>query len=363
MKRKHILLTPLAVLCFYAVLAADGWTANADTVRKATVAVQVLNVRKAPDIHSPILAKVTNGHVFHVHDERYGWLKITLADGREGWIAGQYTVKTTTITRSRRDRSENKPNAIELLYDGTHLRAGPGLHQTILAVGSRGETYEVLDEKRGWYEIRLKDGSHAYVAGWIVTQADTPEEVIDRDALHGKTIVIDPGHGGFDTGAIGNRFHTLEKDLTWKTAFSLSRKLRKAGAHVILTRSGDTYVSLANRVNTAERSGADAFISIHFNASLYTSAHGIASYYYTKEKDKPLAEAIQKMLVKETRLRDRGVRFANYHVLRENRQPATLLELGFLTNDGEEGVVRTTVYRNKVTTAITEGLETYFQQE
>ncbi|HET7658528.1 MAG TPA: N-acetylmuramoyl-L-alanine amidase, partial [Bacillales bacterium] len=217
------------------------------------------------------------------------------------------------------------------------------------------DRFTVIDQTDNWYHIKLPSGTEAYVAGWIVVPSKK-----EKAALSGKTIVVDPGHGGKDSGAIGIN-GIMEKNLTLQTASELATKLRNAGAHVIMTKNNDTFISLQGRVDIAEEHNADAFISIHYNASLLQNEGGITSYYYTKSKDRPLALAIQQMLVKQTDLRNRGVRFADYHVLRENSQPAALLELGFVTNPGEVHVIRTSAYQDTITTAIVNGIENYFQ--
>lgn len=332
-------------------------------VQKATVAVSVLNVRNGPSLKNSVIAQVSYGQTFQILDQRYGWLKISLQGDQNGWIAQQFTDQSGTKVSAKHRSSSNensKPtvetsSSITTLYNGTHLRSGPGTNYPIVSQASQGDKFTVLGEKNDWYHIDLPNGTDAYVAGWIVVASKK-----EQSALSGKTLVIDPGHGGKDTGAIGYGNKVLEKNLTLRTAKELAKKLRKAGAHVILTRQNDTFLSLQQRVNIAEQNKADAFISIHYNASLIPSANGVTSYYYTKRKDQPLALAIQQMLAKESGLNSRGVHFANYHVLRKNSRPSTLLELGFLTNEWEEHVVSTSNYQNSVTTAILNGVENYF---
>ncbi|HET7581051.1 MAG TPA: N-acetylmuramoyl-L-alanine amidase, partial [Bacillales bacterium] len=342
-------------------------------VKKATVAVDSLNVRKGPSTSDTVIDRVSNGEAFSVLAERYGWLKISLNDGRTGWVAGQFMANAPSTTSNEKEESvqsteepsqpvheekEKIPaggSSVTLLYDGTNLRSGPGTNHGVVAQGSQGDRFTVLGQSGRWYHIQLPSGTDAYVAGWIVVPSKQ-----EQASLSGKTIVVDAGHGGKDTGAVGVN-GLLEKNLTLRTVKELAAKLREAGAHVIMTRDNDTFISLQGRVNIAEKYNADAFISIHYNASFLPHEGGITSYYYTKSKDRPLALAIQQMLVKQTDRRNRGVRFANYHVLRENSQPATLLELGFVTNPWEVHVIRTSTYQDSVTTAIVDGVENYFQ--
>lgn len=356
----------------------SGQTVHAQTtIEKAKVAVSVLNVREGPSLTKPVIAQVTAGDTFNVSEERYGWLKIELSGGRTGWVASQFTVqsagnstsgqtkktasyhaKKSTTNETKKSTSLKSTPSVTLMYNGTNLRSGPGVNYNVIAQGSQGDRFTVLGVSDKWYHIQLPNGKDAFVAGWIVVPSKK-----ENAALTGKTIVLDPGHGGSDTGAIGYGHKVLEKNLTLETVKELAQKLRKAGARVILTRDGDTFVSLQGRVDIAKKYNADAFISIHYNASLIPSAQGVTSYYYTKRKDRPLALAIEQMLVQQTDRQSRGVRFANYHVLRTNPQPATLLELGFITNPWEEHVVQTSSYQDNVTTAIVNGVENYFQAQ
>src|SRR5690606_14702897 len=99
-----------------------------------------------------------------------------------------------------------------------------------------------------------------------------------KGTLNGLTIVLDPGHGGNDGGTVGVR-ETKEKDLTLKTSEILSHHLRSAGAEVLLTRQSDVYVDLRSRVSTGHQVAADAFISLHYDATDDNSVSGFTSYY------------------------------------------------------------------------------------
>lgn len=349
-----ILIITTSMLICQSQLVAHAAGTNA---KRAKVEVNLLNVRTGPSLKHNIIAHVTAGDTFLVLDERFGWLKIKISGDRTGWIASQFTREIEQKTDSNaKSKFSSLHSSVTMLYNGTNLRSGPSIDYKVVAQASQGDQFSVIGKKNNWYHIQLPNKEKAYVASWIVIAAKKETHV-----LSGKTIVIDPGHGGSDSGAIGFGNQVKEKYLTLLTGKELAQKFRKAGAHVILTRKNDIFLSLQERVNIAERDKADAFISIHYNASPISRAKGITSYYYTKRKDRPLASAIQEMLAKETDRCNRGVHFANYHVLRENSRPSTLLELGFLTNQWEEHIVSTSSYQNTVTTAIVDGVENYFQ--
>ena len=179
--------------------------------------------------------------------------------------------------------------------------------------------------------------------------------------LNGLTIVIDPGHGGYDTGTIGVN-GTFEKSVTQRTSELLERKLKSAGANVVLTRNMDTFISLQKRVSISHQYDADAFISVHYDASIDSSINGFTTYY-THGYQRELAVAVNNGLDSTISLRNRGAQPANYLVLRENKQNAILLELGFLSNANEESKVNNENFREQATQGIYQGLITFFDNQ
>ncbi|WP_408011717.1 N-acetylmuramoyl-L-alanine amidase [Pseudalkalibacillus sp. A8] len=253
---------------------------------------------------------------------------------------------------------------MSLLYDGTNLRSGPSTSHKVVARGNKRDQFPILSKQGDWYKIKLSNQKEAYVAGWIVSLngASLPEVTHPSvgDHLTGKTIVVDAGHGGHYGGAVGTTYGTIERDLNLSVAKTVSSKLQAAGAKVVLTRNDNQYVSLPYRVYLTYSNSADAFISLHFNSSIFPSAKGINSFYYSKSKDARLASSLQDELVRQTGLSNRGIAYGGFHVLRSNRQPAALLELGFLTNSQEEHYIRTANYKDKAGHAIYRGLAKYF---
>lgn len=175
-----------------------------------------------------------------------------------------------------------------------------------------------------------------------------------RGSLQGKLIAVDPGHGGNDPGMIGTTHGTEEKDLTLSTSKLLAEELRSLGARVVMTRTKDgEKPALPERVKTAADAEADAFVSVHYN-SAKNQASGTLVFYYSKSKDAPLAHAVEGRL-QGLSLRSNGIAFGDYHVLRENRLPSVLVELGFLSNAKDEKEARTASYQKAAAKAIAEG--------
>lgn len=178
--------------------------------------------------------------------------------------------------------------------------------------------------------------------------------------LSNITIVLDPGHGGKDEGAKGIN-GSLEKNLNLRTAKELKIKLEKLGATVYLTRNNDTFISLSNRIFFTLKKDADLFISIHYNSSPSSKPEGTTTYYYHEQKDKDFATTIHNHLLRKIQTFNRDVLYGDYHVLRENLIPSTLLELGFISNKREEQYILSKKYQQDITTAITEGIIEYVQ--
>ena len=187
--------------------------------------------------------------------------------------------------------------------------------------------------------------------------------------LKGKKITLDAGHGGSDPGAIGAS-GTREKDVTLKITKKVQELLKKKGAKVSMTRTGDKDVygpnasdvqELQARVDVAEDNDADAFISIHINSSTNKNVGGFSSYYYPKtSNDARLAQAVQDRLVKNFGLDDLGIRKANFYVNKRCSMPSTLLELAFISNPKEEKLMKSNWYINKLAKSIADGIEDYF---
>lgn len=187
--------------------------------------------------------------------------------------------------------------------------------------------------------------------------------------LKGKKITLDAGHGGSDPGAIGAS-GTREKDVTLKITEKVQELLKKKGAKVSMTRTGDKDVygpnasdvqELQARVDVAEDNDADAFISIHINSSTNKNVGGFSSYYYPKtSNDARLAQAVQDRLVKNFGLDDLGIRKANFYVNKRCTMPSTLLELAFISNPKEEKLMKSNWYINKLAKSIADGIEDYF---
>ena len=152
-------------------------------------------------------------------------------------------------------------------------------------------------------------------------------------------IFIDPGHGGKDPGACSGNIK--EKDITLDIGLLIGELLTKEGFKIGYTRTGDSFVSLSERVNKSNAFASDVFLSIHCNAFTNNQAQGVETFYYrSSHKGKSLASKFQSSIVgKKLYTKNRGIKPGNFYVLRRTRAVAVLVELGFITNDEDRGLL------------------------
>lgn len=173
-----------------------------------------------------------------------------------------------------------------------------------------------------------------------------------------KVVVIDAGHGDQDPGTTGYS-KTKEKDFNLAVALKVGQLLaNEPDIDFVLTRSDDTYLKLAERAKIANDLNADVFVSIHANYADSRAASG-SETYYQRDASKSLANVMHKYLVQATGLPDRGVRYGNFHVIRETKMPAVLLEAGYLSNPKDEAALFTESVQNAIAQAIVNGIKEY----
>ncbi|MDP0489426.1 MAG: N-acetylmuramoyl-L-alanine amidase [Verrucomicrobiota bacterium JB023] len=197
------------------------------------------------------------------------------------------------------------------------------------------------------------------------------------------TVIIDPGHGGHDSGARSPHGNGMEKNHAMEVANRLSTHLRKRGFKVGLTRSTDKYLTLQQRVDFANKFPNAIFISLHFNSGGGGRAEGIETFTLSPKgvahygrgliasdyKDKPgnaqdsaniaLATAIHSNCIRYTGRKDRGIRRARYSVITGVRHPAVLVEGGFLNNRVEGSLIKSTAYKERLALAIADAVVKY----
>jgi N-acetylmuramoyl-L-alanine amidase len=194
-------------------------------------------------------------------------------------------------------------------------------------------------------------------------------------------VVLDPGHGGQDSGAMCGA--VMEKDLTLDVARRVDRLLDSEGVATLMTRLGDSYVSLADRAAFGNRVNDSIFVSIHFNEDNKPVASGVETYYAAhqitsgsvlaswlpffsrppsnspKPESQSLAGFIQQALVARTRSLDRGTQAKQFFVIANVTSPAVLIEGGFITNKDELSKLASEDYRDQLAAAVADGILRY----
>ena len=167
-----------------------------------------------------------------------------------------------------------------------------------------------------------------------------------------STVIVDPGHGGYDLGGIPGQ-RVKEKIIALDIGRRVASALRADGLHVIMTRDRDVFVSLPARCAIANRHPRrTVFVSIHTNSAHREGAYGIETYYDSGSTSARLAARIERGVLDATHSFNRGTRRAHFYVLRKTRIPAVLVECGFLTNRAEAHRTLDPRYRQRIANAI-----------
>lgn len=174
------------------------------------------------------------------------------------------------------------------------------------------------------------------------------------------TVVLDAGHGGKDPGAIGQR-GLREKDVVLAITRGVARELEKQGIQVVMTRNSDVFVSLQGRVQRAEATKANIFVSIHANSVGLgrPQVNGVETYYF--QTGRSLAQTIHRNILQRLNVRDRRVRQARFYVLRRSSMPSTLVEVGFVTGSQDSRNLSNARFQQQMAEAIAAGIVQYLK--
>jgi N-acetylmuramoyl-L-alanine amidase len=291
-----------------------------------------------------------------------------------GWGINVQTKQAEMNSQDKTHKRNTTTKKIKAIVgvDRLNVREKPSLSSSVVGQLNVGTKITINEKRAGWAKVETPYGE---MGGWVNTNYISEEtqpvngnttstESIQNNlvSLKGKTIVLDPGHGGIDDGTT-SIVGTYEKTLTLATAQVVEQKLEKAGANVIMTRKDDTYIPLEKRADLSNKNHADAFISFHYNWIKDTNINGLTDFYYQNSRDYTLAADLLNEIVKTTGLNNNGTKFDNLDVLRNNSQPCTLIELGFLSNKQDDSIVETTAYRDKVAQGVYLGLLDYFSPQ
>lgn len=377
-------------------------TENYDIVGKQVmVNANGVNLRKEPGTSSATAGTANKGMVFTVLSlktvDGKQWYQVKDVSGDKVWIASWLADRTdstsTVIPQSRltlegvqqqgsktivtfkhgkgNGYGVSKVNATELVVSlqNNYLNTndsinesysnGPLHHLQVQDAGA-GTLKATLDLQKGAYCTIKENGDNLVITVYR-----------QQSGLAGKTIVIDPGHGGSDPGAIGKVLGVTDADVGLTVGQKLRDLLEAQGAEVIMTRDSDVRVGLNDRPAMANKVEADIFVSIHGNSATNTTAKGIQVYYYAPSSNanlygqsyirKELASEVSSALQNVTGT-SASIKTSNLAVLRENDRPCILVETGFLSNAEEEKLLASDDYRQQLANGIYQGIRNYLNQ-
>jgi N-acetylmuramoyl-L-alanine amidase len=387
--------------------------------RSAVVTGSSVNVRGGPGTTNSVINQVAQGDSLPVLEQSGDWFRVKLQNGSSGWVAGWLVSVNTNAASPTAQNTAVAASPIKSASTDNQAARGISLKATVtkdktttvitanspfdysqlfltnpdrlvvdlkgIAVGdlplvTKVDSDTVKQIRTGYFQknpditrvvFELLGGAQYTVSisgdrKTLTVQTYIPD--IDN-AYSGKIIAIDAGHGGYDPGAVGDN-GTKEKEVNLDIVKRTAKLLEARGATVVLTRSGDQEIGLDQRTSKANSKKANVFVSIHINAAESTALSGTMTFVHSgsstntriKESNR-LAKNIQSELVRGIGLKDMGVRYADFAVLRTSNMPAVLCELAFISNPAEEKKMNTDSFRNKAAEAVVKGIGLYFSEK
>lgn len=299
-----------------------------------------------------------------IYPEKSIWEQISYnVDGKNRMLE----IKNLNSTSySIKDYPEAKMLEIKIPSNMTELESGTGtikdglIDEISVSRNTKEVIVQIKYQKSIKYDLLSKDTDNKIKLNINRNQDIKPSE---------RVIVIDPGHGGNDPGAVSSN-GTREKDINTSIALKARDALEELGYNVLMTRDSDKTLKLSDRTTLANNSRADLFISFHANSYSNSSVKGIQVLYCPSQKGKvekaqdqyPLAKSIMDELLKGTGAVDKGIiQRPDLYVLNGTNMPAVLIEVGFLTNPEEEKAIQDKEYQNKIVKSTIKGIENYFE--
>ncbi|MFC4737816.1 peptidoglycan-binding protein [Bacillus daqingensis] len=332
-----------------------------DVSMTGVVTATSLNVRSGPGTNHGVVGSLANGTVVTIVGEQNGWYQISF-NGGTAFVSASF-IDTSAAPDPGGDF--NGPNQVAYTNGSSlNVRSGPGTSHGILDNLGSNTRVEILSthssgSANSWHQIRYDGNKTGYVsAGYVQLASKTPA---NSGPLAGRTVVIDAGHGAQDPGGIGGGMR--EKDVVLDISLRAEELLRAAGAEVIMIRRTDIFLSLSQRAFIANRSGADAFLSVHTNV-FNGSARGTETFWHSRfqaSNSERLAHVMQDNTVAKMGTHYRRVDHGNYHVIRETQIPSALLEIGFKDYAPDAEKLRSDAYRQRAAEAIRDGFIQYFR--
>lgn len=339
-------------------LDADGQALG--SVQKEVITTNVINLYVKATSSSKIITTIQKNVKLPVY-KTVGGYYLTVVDGLPGYIVANSTADVETEKPVEPTPPTVSGNVLgRVTVDSLNVRSAANSTSTVLGKLKKGEYVQVGQINGYWAEITFS-GKKGFVHKSylkLLNQTGNP--------LQNRIIVIDPGHGGKDPGTVFSSYS--EKAITLKVSTLVKQKLEAAGAKVLMTRTGDTFPSLQDRVDFTNANYGEIFVSIHVNSATNTSAQGTETYYAIStgdmhQEDIDLATFVNNQIVKNLDMKNRGVKEQQYYVIRNQIIPAILVELGFLTNDSDRNKLTNDRYVELYAQSIYNGILEYYTKQ
>ncbi|MFJ7831670.1 N-acetylmuramoyl-L-alanine amidase [Peribacillus sp. NPDC046944] len=344
----------------------EGWVWS-DSLVDTTATAKITGTSSAKIYKSPNKIGGTTGKTLAknktvaIKELKNGWRSVR-SSNTTGWIEDKYMKETMKISSKSEGVSQSIYNV------NVYLSATKSLGT--IGLIPKGSTVSYFQEKNGWRYIQAGN-----LQGWVWDNS-----LSTVSPLSELSIILDPGHGGTDPGAVGNGLQ--EAALTLEISERAQDLFDKTPIHTIMTRTSKTSsVTAGSKISTSQslqkrmdfasankKSDDDVFVSVHINAgggtggeTYYYSSYSRAAVNPYNADSKLLAQKIQARLIDYMDFKNRGTKEANFYVLKYNSMPATLVEAGFIDNASDAAKLKQTYYKQQAAKAIYQGTLDYYK--
>jgi len=344
-------------------LDADGNALGA--VEKEVTTKNAVNLYVKPTSSAKVISMIKANVKLPVY-KTVGGYYLTQVNGLPGYVVANSTTDTVEEEKPNPNPDPGTPPVTSgdvlgrVTVANLNVRSQSNSTSAVLFKLNKGEYVQVNSISGYWAEITY-NGQTGYVHKSylkLLNQSAKP--------LQNRVIILDPGHGGKDPGTV--KGSVSEKSITLKVSTQVKQLLENAGAKVYMTRTGDTYPSLQDRVDFTQANYGEIFVSVHVNSAANSSAQGTETYYAIStgdmyQEDIDLATFVNNQIVNNLNMKNRGVKQEQYYVIRNMVIPSILVELGFLTNTEDHNKMTNDQYVNLFAESIYNGILQYYKKQ
>ncbi len=338
---------------------AAGMTFDLSKSEKKVLASNAV-VYRGKDTNTKIITTLQAGHQINVYGTNGNWA-VTDVNGIPGYILASTLTGSVTPPSTSPSTPPSTPATTvgRVTVDSLNIRQSAVTTATVVGKVKKGDIVNVHSISGWWAHVSI-NGISGYVHKTYLHLMNTT-----GTAVHNRIIVLDAGHGGSDPGATNGSVY--EKNIVFDVTKRLQHLLEQAGAKVVLTRNGDTFIPLNERPNIAVNNFGEMFISIHTNSFGDSSALGVETYYNSNTnvnltEELSLAKYINNEIVSNLDMVNRGVKYGNFTVIRQIEMPAILVELGFISNPSDLAKLTSSEYLQTFAQSIYNGIESFYSK-